>query len=197
MSDLTELLRKIDPSKTIDLYQSRLDKAINSFHVPKPSFENYEELLNYLGEFYWHVECILGDYGEKLRNDKKMLDYNKGFCTDIFYDHYGGYFKVTTLEMAKTGLHGGLKQLLKEIGEFLLEKRIDSSISSPVSTFVNEKMKDVKEYRKIIDEYANIYGHLLPPKMLEDDCVRLYTEFYDVLKKHPYMIKHMREIGRI
>jgi hypothetical protein len=197
MSDLTDLLKKIDPSKTIDLYQSRLDEAINSFDVPKPKFENYEQLKDYLGEYLWHLECILGDYGEKLRHNKKSLDYNKGFCTDIFYKHYGGYFQKTTLDMANTGVQGGLRQLLKEITDYVFDKRVESSIAAPVSDFVNRQMKHVKEYKKTVDEYAGLYGHLLPPKMLEDDNWRLYAEFYEVLTRHPYMIKQMREIGRI
>ncbi len=197
MSDLTDLLKKIDPSKTIDLYQSRLDEAINSFDVPRPEFENYESLQDYLGEYLWHSECLLGDYGDRLRNDKKMMDYNKGFCTAIFDKHYGGYFRKTTLDMANTGVQGGLRQLLKEINDYVFDKWVESSIAAPVSDFVNRQMKDLEEYKKTVDEYAGLYGHLLPPKMIEDDNWRLYAEFYEVLKRHPYMIKQMREIGRI
>jgi len=195
MSDLTDLLKKIDPSKTIDFYQSQLDKAINSFDVPRPKFENYEQLKDYLGEYLWHLECILGDYGEKLRYDKKSLDYNKGFCTDIFYKHYGGYFQKTTLDMANTGLQGGIRQLFKEIDEYVLKKRLDSSIRGPVWNYINA-MKDMADRKKAVREYVELYGHILPPELLDGDNGRLFLQFGAVLENHPYMIRRMREIGR-
>lgn len=53
---LDKLLEEIDPSRTIDVMDSRVNKAMNSFCYPHASITDWEEFRECLTDFLGHIE---------------------------------------------------------------------------------------------------------------------------------------------
>jgi hypothetical protein len=194
MSRLDELLKNIDPSKTIDHFNSIVDKALNSYEYPKSPIKDYDLLMKVLSDFYWYVERKCWGLGTE---PDPGDDWKRGFCRQLLEREYGRNFQITVMEMAKSGVGGGLYEIFRKIGEAVAQNWINKKIEMEVGKYHNEIFTSYEVFKGAVKEYADKYGHLLPKGLTENDNADLLIEFIDVLKKHPYMIKHMREIGRI
>jgi hypothetical protein len=194
MSRLDELLKSIDPGKTIDHFNSIVDKALNSYEYPKTQIRDYEHLMKLLSDFYWYVERKCWDLEEKHDPGE---NWKVGFCTELLEKEFGRNFRITVMEMAKSGVGGGLYEIFRKIGEAVAQNWINKKIEMEVGKYHNEIFASYNVFKEAVREYADKYGHLLPKGLTENDNADLLIEFIEILKKHPYMIKHMREIGRI
>ena len=202
MSQLDELLERIDPRKTIDRGNALLDKALNSYPFPNSQVDNKDEFMKVCGDFYWHVESTLLDLGPNISpEDKWKQSLAANILHDIYGEHkhdiHGRYFPDEPYRIARSGVEGGLYGVLRRIGEAMAKKHVENQIAVEVGEFVSRLMNDLPEYHATAREYAQKYGQLLPREALEDNAIDIAVNFGKILNSHPYMIKRMREIGRL
>lgn len=194
MSQLDELLDRIDPRKTIDHGNVLLDKALNSYSFAKSQVDNNDEFMKVCGDFYWHVESTLLDLGPSVSPNDKM---KQSFALNLLIDIFGRQNTDTAYRIASSGVEGGLFGVLRKMGEAMAKKHVDTQIAVEVSEFISRLMKNLPEYHATAREYAQKYGHLLPREALEDNAIYIAINFGKILNSHPYMVKRMREIGRL
>lgn len=194
MTKLDEVLKKIDPKNTIDYFNAILDKALNSYHYSMSSIGDFDKLLKLLGDFYWYMEKKMLGLDDDFEQPEDM---RIGFCEEILSKIYGRHYRTAVFDIAKSGVEGGLYGILKKIGETMARKNAERRIDIAAADFCNELMNDLKLYDQTVKEYAEKYGHLLPKRLLEDGTIDLKINFYEVLKNHPYLVKRMREIGKM
>ena len=194
MSKLDDLLKKIDPKNTIDYFNAILDKALNSYRYSTSSIGDFDKLLKVLGDFYWYMEKKMLGLETELEQPEDM---RIGFCEDILSKVYGRNYRTAVFDIAKSGVEGGLYGILKKIGEAMARKSAEHRIDIEAANFCNELMNDLKVYDQTVKEYAQKYGHLLPERLIEGGAVDLKINFYEVLKNHPFLVKRMREIGKM
>lgn len=194
MTKLDELLKKIDPKNTIDYFNAILDKALNSYHYSMSSISDFDKLLKLLGDFYWYMDKKMLGWDDELEQPEDM---RIGFCEEILLKVYGRHYRTAVFDIAKSGVEGGLYGILKKIGEAMARKNAERRIDIAATEFYNELMADLKFYDQTVKEYAEKYGHLLPERLIKDDAIDLKINFYEVLKNHPYLVKRMREIGKM
>jgi hypothetical protein len=193
MSRLDDLLKEIDPRKTIDGFGRILDRAINSYERSSSTINDYHELMEELGHFYWHLESEFLGVGDEVNPGS---EWNEGMCGRVLEESFGRNYRTTVLEMARSGVGGGLREIYRKIGEVMSGKWAQKKIDYEVIQFQNEAIGDFDLFEKSVREYANRYGHLLPRDLTEKDNCNLKIKFFQVLNSHPYMIKRMREIGK-
>jgi len=194
MSQLDDLLERIDPKKTIDHGNALLDKALNSYHFAKSQVESHDEFKQVCGDFYWHVESTLLGVGSSVSPNDQM---KQGFALGILGDIFGKHNTDAAYQIARSGVEGGLYGVLRKMGEAMAKKHVDTQIGVEVSEFVNQLMKNLPEFHATVEEYAQKYGRLLPREALEDNAFDIKIGFWKVLQNHPYMVKSMREIGKL
>jgi hypothetical protein len=194
MTKLDELLKKIDPKNTIDYFNAILDKALNSYHYSTSSIGEIDKLLKVLGDFYWYMEKKMLGLDKDIEQPEDM---RIGFCEEILLKVYGRHYRTAVFDIAKSGVEGGLYSILKKIGEAMARKSAEHRIEIEAANFCNELMNDFTVYEQTVKEYAHKYGHLLPERLIEGGTVDLKINFYEVLKNHPYLVKRMREIGKM
>jgi len=193
MSRLSELLRQIDPRNSVDEFSKVADRAINSYDYSSVTIESVDDLFEELGRFYWHLESAFLGIGSGFNPDS---GFNRSLCEKILQQSFGSNYRTSVLNMARTGVGGGLLEIYRKIGEAMAHKWADQKIEYEVTNFQNEAMSDFGLFERSVEEYAEDYGHLLPGHMLEKDNCDLKIEFFQVLRNHPHMIKRMREIGK-
>lgn len=194
MSQLDELLDRIDPRKTIDRGNALLDEALNSYPFAKSQVQNQAEFMKICGDFYWHVESTLLDLGPSISPNDKM---KQGFALGLLCDIFGKQNTDAAYQIARSGVEGGLFGVLRKMGEAMAKKHVDTQIAVEVSEFINRLMKNLPEYHATAKEYAQKYGQLLPREAREDNAIDIAISFGKILNSHPYMVKRMREIGRL
>jgi hypothetical protein len=94
-------------------------------------------------------------------------------------------------------VEGGLYGIFRKVGEVFARKDAESLIDSEVDDFINEIKHDDSQYEAAIEEYVQKYGQILPQEVTEDDADDIRANFGKALKQHPYLVKRMRELGRI
>jgi len=110
---------------------------------------------------------------------------------------YGGRGSVAAFRIAQSGVEGGLYGVLKKVGEASAQKYTEKHIDYEVGRFVDELMQDYSVFEATVDEYVRKYGRILPPEAIANGAIQLKFNFTKTLKNHPYLVKRMREIGRI
>jgi len=78
----------------------------------------------------------------------------------------------------------------------IVKEHIKSAIGTKVAQFFKELEYDYEKVSKIINEYIDKYGHLLPPESTVNRGADLKADFIGSMSQHPYLIKRMREVGR-
>lgn len=194
MSKLDDLLNRIDPRQTVDQSNSLLDRALNSYAFANSTVSDFGRFQKILGDFYWHVESImLGVQGRVNPDDNTK----QGFAMQVLDQVYGGRGSATAFRIAQSGAEGGLYGVLKKVGEVAARKYTEKHIDYEVDRFVTELRQDYGQYEATVQEYARKYASILPAEALANGAVDLKINFGKALKQHPYLVKRMRELGRI
>lgn len=188
---LDKLLKKIDPSSTLNEVSSRVDNAVNRFAMTEGSINSYNRFEEVLSQFVRHIE------NEVLRLPSSFTasSYDWTKCSRILEREYGNQGHKNAFEMARTGVQGGLYEVLKKIAYHLAQDYAQNEISARVHHFWNDL--SMNEKFAAIDEYADKFGKFLPKSYLEGNAVYLKMNFTKVLEEHPRMIQRFRETGRI
>ncbi len=124
---LKALLEEIDPRKSMDLVEDRVNEALNEFQ--KKDFNSYDEFEELMGEFV----CLA---------DQKINDIIYPYCD--FRDYYVGraiiYFDqifpvhgmIAAHRIAESGAEGGIRPLLTQLAQHIADYEIKRNIEFPV-----------------------------------------------------------------
>jgi hypothetical protein len=96
--------------------------------------------------------------------------------------------------MARTGVGGGLYDLLRSVAMHVAEDYIKREIRAKVDAYLDKLSVD--QQLRASSEYLAKYGHLLPSEMTEKTAARIRAEFHKVLEKHPWLLLKIHEVGR-
>jgi hypothetical protein len=187
MSLLDDLLEKIDPSQTIDQVGFLFDEALNSYEYPPNCVDNYGQFKKLVGDFYWHVESTLIGFSDKEAPYDWYIQQKACQLMDRDYGENGSW---VAYNIALSGAESGLYGVFKRIGEAMKREESFVLIRCEVDSF----LADVGEsYLSAVHEYARKYEHLLPTEYSNG---KLLCDFRDILTRHPYVVKRLRELGR-
>lgn len=187
---LDRLLNSIDPVRTQDQVSSRVDEAMNSFHVESGIIHQWEDYKVVLTNFFCHVEnIVLRIYPPR----RAAPDTDWGRCCQLIRQEYGPNGEKAAFEMIRTGSEGGLYAVLKAVAK----RMIDTYAGNEISARINRYWQHLSTDEKIAapQEYVRKYGHLLPSELTEGSAARILVNFTKVLEEHPNLIKRMRNIG--
>jgi hypothetical protein len=187
---LDVLLDQIDPSRTLEDVGSRVNNAVNQFSLNSGAITDYNRFEQFLSNFVRHIENKVLRIPGAIPSSP--FDWAK--CSNILKKEYGINGHKTAFEMARSGIRGGLYEVLKKIATHLANDYAQKEISARVSHFWNAL--SMQDQFAVIEEYAQKYGRLLPPDFTEGSAVLLKMNFTKVLGEHPRMVQRFREAGR-
>ena len=188
-TELTNFLKTIDPEKTLEETEARIDSAFISFQTEPTVIETFDQYKDILTGFVRHVESkVLKVHPSKTLSTAMYWD----ICFGLLKREYGpNGGEKAAFEIVRTGLEGGLRSVLKAISKRLAEQYTQREISARVSHFWCPLTTDQKI--AVCDEYLKEYGHLLPSELTEHGAVRIKASFQKVLEEHPRLIRRFRE----
>ena len=188
-SGLNKLLKDIDPKVTIDDVERKVNKAVQAFKGK--SFSNYDDFTKLIGEFYQHVYnqiyCFDNSY-------KLPPGHDIGYANEILSFSYGHNNPLhTAYEIARTGVEGGLRQILSDLANQIAQKESTNWIRIRVLKFWNELSPN--EWDDVADSYIDKFGHLFPSDVLEGEALRIRQHLPDILMMHPDLVRGIRNIA--
>jgi hypothetical protein len=189
MTKLEILLKKIDPSKTIQPISKNMDRSINTFKIEKAAVNTRDEFETCLANFICHTDKL--SMSRKMEV-KKKFDYPR--CLQFLIEEYGPNGENIAFELAQTGVDGGFYAVLKTIAARLANHYARNLIRYEVHEYC--KNMTVDELIAAAKEYREKYGHLIPAKFREGSPAYLASQLQKILKEHPGMIQRMRRVGR-
>jgi len=192
MSELEELLEKIDPRNTIDHYSSIVEDALNNLDIDSAVTPTWEEFKDTIFLFYSSLTST--PYGTSQPNPDALDYIFKGEAMMLLDETYGENGSAIAFNMAKKGIDGGLYQVLKSIGSHYAQKGAKSRIWGSVVGFLGGF--DYKGVKALSEEYIAKFGHILPIEMKEKGGYWLIKNFEHVLCQHPHIIKQFRETNK-
>ena len=151
------LLESIDPERTMESVSKRVDNALNAFDIKAIQITDWHDFQDILTRFFRHLENhVLNVHGFK--SPYKEMDW--GRCFQLLKKEYGQNGEKAAFEYARTGVNGGLYEVLKKTAFQAINEYSDNEIRARISRFwhslsVNEQLSASKEY-------LEKYGHLLP-----------------------------------
>ena len=187
---LDALLDQIDPSRTLEVVGSRVNNAVNQFSVTAGAITDYNRFEQFLSNFVRHIENVV----LKIPGAIPSSAYDWAKCSNILQKEYGINGHKTAFEMARSGIRGGLYEVLKKIAAHLANDYAQNEISARVSHFWNAL--SMEDQFAVMHEYAQKYGRLIPPDFTERSAVLLKMNFTKVLAEHPRMVQRFRKAGR-
>lgn len=188
---LDRLLESIDPERTLEENDRRVDEALNGFQSPAAVITNWDRFRDCLIRFLCHVESTV----LKIPPPKQVdIDFEWGRCFRILQKDYGPNGEKAAFETARTGNEGGLYRVLKTFARRMAYEYSENEINAKVLFYW--KTLSVEEQLEAPSEYLRKYGHLLPPELTEGSAARVKVEFPEVLKKHPQLVRRLRKVGR-
>lgn len=188
---LEQLLKQINPARTIEQIQARADAALNSFSFPTEPIIAWEDFVACMTDFVAHVESHVLPLADYPQVDRSFHANRSLQWLDHLYGHSGD---KAAFERIRTGKEGGLYGVLKALALKIAEQYGSNEIANRVSHFWHSINPD-QQY-DAASEYLEKYGHLLPEELTEGAAARVRANFTQVLTEHPRLLQKLGRIGR-
>ena len=188
---LEQLLANIDPAKTYDQTFARANVAVNAFGMNSAQITNHDEFIDCLTQFFCNVEAAILKVNISVYSD---YEFQWARCRQLLCQLYGPNGEKAAFDMARTGNEGGLYAVLKAVALRMAEEYAEHEITARVTDYWNQLSP--KELLAAMDEYIDLYGHLLPSEMTEGGGARIKGNFLKVLNHHPKLLRTMGDVGR-
>jgi len=188
---LDELLQSIHPNRTLDQVDARADEAVNSFPLEAATIADWDDFRRCLSRFLAHVE----NYVLRLSAYPTIShEFSWSRCTRLLMKAYGPNGEKAALDMARTGVQGGLYAVLKAMASHIEAEYAGNEITARVHTYWNSL--SAEEKWAAATKYLAEYGHLLPTDLTEASAARLRADFPSVLEQHPRLLRRFGRVGR-
>ena len=183
---LEKLLEEIDPSRTIDKAETRINDALAHYRLEKNTVTSWEEHKICLAEMVTIARNAILNIPSNIGSDLE-INYSQAF-------HYleGEYSSIQAVyDIMKTGAEGGIYKILQTLARLMAEDYSQNEIKARVAAYWSRLSVDEKLAAP--DEYIEKYRDILPQKIKENP-IRLKVAFWQVLEEHPRMLKRLREL---
>ena len=193
MSDLAELLTKIDPSTYRDRLTREVNEAMSRFDGFEPVIIDFWECDEFLYRFFKYLVATCIHRSTDLADESDHRFYAKEYNQIIGRIFPRGGVKAA-FEVAKIGVEGGLYGICKKMADEV----VDFYAWRITAGYVHEFLKDMsyEEKRAAAKEYAETFGEWLPPEWTATDGLRIEMHLAEVLKEHPHLVGRLRQVVR-
>jgi len=188
---LEELEKSVDPNRTIVQTKARSDHALNTFDLDSAVVNKWDEFRSILARFYRHVENVVLRVNPPLPPN---FEFDWGRCYPLLDKLYWPGGIRTAMEIAQSGVEGGLRRVLNDLGTQMAIQYAENEISARVNHYLEGLSTDEKF--AAMDEYLKKYGHLLSAEFTYGSAVKIRANFRKVLEEHPHMLMRLRNIAR-
>jgi hypothetical protein len=185
------LLSQIDPARTMDEANRRIDEALNSFQRPMGTLTKWEDFRKCILRFHQHAEGKILGLVRPFSGDDK---FDWGRCIGTLMKAFGKNGEKTAMQLVCTNVEGGLYRVLCEAGRALAEDYAENWVAGLVWNYWNSL--SLAEKLAAPDEYITRFRHVLPSDLIEGNAGRIRAEFPRVLIEHPKLIQRLREASR-
>lgn len=188
---LDALLDRIDPERTLEEADRCVDTALNTFQIPSGVISRWEDFRACLLRFHRHAEQKILGITDPLPGNEQ---FHWGRCLGALHKAFGSNGEKAAFEIARTGVEGGLRHVLREVARVMSGGYSDEWIAGWVSNYWNSLSP--AEKRGAPDEYLRQFGHLLPNELTEASAARIRADFPRFLIEHPTLVRRLREAAR-
>ena len=188
---LQRLLAAIDPDRTLEEVDRRVDEALNSFSLPAAKIDRWDAFRACLIDLLHHTQRHV------LRMSRPCpmgVDFDWGRCCRVLHRIYGANGEKTAFELARTGNEGGLYAVARKMARQIAENAAETEIAAMVHSFWN--FLSVDERLQAGEEYLRDYGHLLPSELTEGSAARVRANLPKFLIEHPRTLRRLRRTRR-
>jgi hypothetical protein len=187
---LEDLLESIDPRRTLDENYRRAMDVLNRLRIPRDPIAKWDEYRHFVGELGKRLdEGILGVRGGM---PEMSDDFYYGRACQRLVRIYGSQGDKIAFEYIRTGVEGGLNEVIKRMAMDAVEEYTENEIQSRIHDYYNGL--DMDEKLAAAEEYLEKFGHLLPEELVEGSGCRVKANLPAVLAGHHRL---MRQLGRL
>jgi hypothetical protein len=187
---LETLLADIDPARTIDVVESRINGALARYHQNKNTVDSTEAFERCLADF----EQIARNAALNLpRGTAVNLKLNFQQALRYLERDYPQRTYQAVYNIMSSGAEGGILAISRKLARRMAEHFAENEINGRVQVYWASLSTDEK--LAAADDYIQLYKDILPHNSLQD-VIRLKANFPEVLQNHPPMIKRLRDLQR-
>jgi hypothetical protein len=186
MSALTDLLDCIDPTQTLDPVEQEVGGVLEQSEFRALVIDDYDEIRQRLARFVQlarnavcHVPPESGEHLEINLGEALTRLQNQG------YPHFQAIH-----QQSSTGTNGGLRAVLQKLAAAMMQEYAGRKISCEIGEYWEGL--STKQKLAAPDEYIVLYRDVLPKDVTEGSGVRFRGFFWQVLERHPYMLRDLR-----
>jgi hypothetical protein len=188
---LATLLERIDPRRTLDDADRRIDDAINSFPIPTGVLTRWEDFQRCVVHFHRHAEQkILGISAPIAGSD----EFHWGRCLGMLMKAFGRNGEKAAFELTRTGVEGGINRVLREMARAMSEDYGKNWVETQIWNYWNSL--SMAEKLAAPDDYLRQFGHVIPSEMAECSAGRIRANFPKFLIEHPGLVRRLRDVAR-
>jgi len=188
---LDHILGEIDPSRTIDPVQRRVDEAVERLPKPWALAPDHPSVRDFLTRLFVHVECAALCIRSN-REPHPTMDWSR--CCNLLKKRYGPEAEYVAIQRALQGHDGGLTGVVRDLAALMAEEYAQNEINSKVTHLWNRLTVDEK--LEASKEYVRKFGHLLGSDITGGGAARLRAFFPKFLEQHPGLLTKLRRLGR-
>jgi hypothetical protein len=184
------LLLDIDPSRTIDAVNARVDRAINSFHVPAGVVTDHHQFQDMMTRLFVHIEC--GVLSISTPRAVHKMDWCR--CYRMLGQIYGSEGEYGAAQKAISGHDGGLYSVIRNLGKQMASEYAHNEIAARVAA--HWRGWTTEEKLGASAEYVARFKRFLPDDVTEQGAARLRVFFPRFLENHPFLVQKVGRVGK-
>ncbi len=184
MTALADLLIKLDPAEVIDGPEQRADFALNTYPLANAPIDSCQDFLHFMTLFNKNVKSCVNDFWP-------YYDYAwmHREVVELFESLFGQDGASHAHIIAQSGIDGGLYGLMKQIAKHAVSDYRRRVIDYAVDDFLTGL--NCEKTMEAFHEYLDRYRDYIPPELIENNGWGIKTQFEQLLRKHPYMIRNL------
>jgi len=192
MRSLDSLLAWIDPIFTIDKAEERANRAFNRLVAKNRHFIDDADFYKLIAQF--KSKMFLAIIGMPSLD---KYDFNEGVLEgkELLQEIYGPRGHSWAYKAARDNVEGGIYGIFKKITTRLVTQHVNMTIADKVNSYINEWA----ESGRILDvlmEYKSKYEGFVP-ELRDLTAEEILPVFRKILINHPWLIKSIRQIGKM
>ncbi len=189
---LERLLQEIDPSRTIDPVERRIDAALARYQRQTNRVASWEEMETSLADMVQlGRNAALNLPAETSQNQHTELDFQMAMQY-LAREHSHDTYRMV-YDIMSSGAEGGVFAISRTLARLMAADFSQNEINGRVQAFWDSLPADEK--LAAAEEYISRYQEVLPERTRQDSIL-IKASFLKVLQDHPHMIKRLRDLKR-
>ena len=189
---LERLLQEIDPSRTIDPVERRIDAALACYHRQTNRVASWEEMERSLADMVQlGRNAALKLPAPTNQSQHTELDFQMAMqylAREYPHDTYRMVYDIMS-----SGAEGGVFAISRTLARLMAADFSQNEINGRAQAFWDSLSVDEK--LAAAEEYLAKYQDVLPERTRQD-AILIKASFLKVLQDHPHMIKRLRDLKR-